>query len=378
MATNPPGDLEVLIDRVLNQVTREDAIAAIERRSDERERASAIVNALPPGVPQRTPEWYRVRRGMITASEFKIAGADTACDSYVWGKIFPQPFPSNDAMRWGCRFEDLAAATYEFEHGTKIHEYGLLIHPDDAWLGASPDGITAYGVAIEIKCPYSRKRVEIERRVDEDRPFPKSDRANLYARYAPQVQGQLEVCGLEACDFVVAHIDEVEEGLFWQLRRVSEHAHRYAIVADMVDPTTGALAYVTSPLGIDDAALLAWQKAKVEAGCIGVHHVHVRELGVNRIRRDRSEWARLRANLGRTKDTIDGIRGSAAKDSEALPPGCVLPMFTGDLDDTLVDAAATTAGVATRATGTTRLVKHATAPASVPVVGSVPLFLDDD
>jgi hypothetical protein len=273
---------------------------------------------------------------MITASEFKIAGAENACDSYIWGKIFPQPFPSNAAMQWGCRFEDLAAVTYEYENATKIHEYGLLIHPKDTWLGASPDGITAYGVAIEIKVPYSRKRVEIDKRVEESRPFPKSDRANLYARYMPQVQGQLEVCDLEACDFVVTHIDALDEATFWQLRRVSEQSYRYAIVADVVNIQTGNLAYKTSPLTADDASLVAWQKDVDKTGCVALHHVHVRELGVTRIRRDRDAWNRLRVNLGRTKEAIESIK-RGAKDVD-IPPGCDVPMFSGDVDDFDIDS----------------------------------------
>ena len=329
-------DAGLWIDRLLNVMSETEALSAVAARARERERASAIVSNLPAGIPQRTPEWYNVRRGMITASEFKIAGAETACDSYVWGKIFPQPFPSNAAMEWGCRFEDLAASTYEFEHATTIKEFGLLVHPRDEWLGASPDGITAYGVAIEIKCPYSRRRVDIDKRVEENRPFPKSDRANLYARYAPQVQGQLEVCDLEVCDFVVAHIDKVDEQTFWQLRRVSDQPHRYAIVADV--PVTGSsLKYSTSPLDMTDAELLAWQQGVSAAECTSVlHHVHVRELGVTRIRRDREKWASLRENLGRTKAVIDNIKKSTA--GVQMAPGCSVPMFSPDAGDDVVVA----------------------------------------
>lgn len=370
-------DLDILIDRILNQVSCDEAQEAISARARERLRASEIVTKLPGGVPQRTPEWYRVRRGMITASEFKIAGATNACDSYIWGKIFPQPFPSNAAMQWGCRFEDLAAATYEFENASKIHEYGLLIHPKDTWLGASPDGITAYGVAIEIKVPYSRKRVEINRRVEEDRPFPKSDRANLYARYSPQVQGQLEVCDLDACDFVVAHIDALDEPTFWQLRRVSEQPYRYAIVADVANVDTGTLAYKTSPLASDDAALLVWQKECSEMpGFVVFHHVHMRELGVTRIRRDRETWSRLRANLGRTKDAIENIK-SRAKAVE-IPQGCSVPMFSGDIDD----VPETNTGVCgQKATVKVERAASAGARPSVPkrptVCSDAPMFVDD-
>ena len=312
-----------LADILLNRHTAEEACALITSRHEERERARRIVAALPPGITQRTPEWYAARKGMLTASEFKIAGADKVSSAYVLGKVFPKPFTTNDAMTWGCRFEDLACATYEIEHDTKVREFGLLLHPDASWIGASPDGITDYGVAVEIKTPYSRKLVEIGKRVEEGRPFAKGDKANLHGRYRAQVQGQLEVCDLEVCDFTVAHIDEMEPDGFWQRRRVSDARHRYALVVDVpkAGSDDGAVAYKTSPLDLDDDALQAWLSGILAAApSARVWYAHVRELGVERIERDRDYWARLRDGLGRTKDAIDTVMAGAAKPSEGAKP----------------------------------------------------------
>jgi hypothetical protein len=52
-----------------------------------------------------------------------------------------------------------------------------LLHPTVAHLGASPDGITPYGVMVEIKCPYSKTLKDIPE------------------EYWAQMQGQLEVTG---------------------------------------------------------------------------------------------------------------------------------------------------------------------------------------
>lgn len=303
------------IDILLNRYACEDVLAMVAARSGEREAAARIVKNLPPGIPQRTPEWYAARKGMLTASEFKTAGATTVSNSYVLGKVFPAPFTTNDAMTWGCRFEDLACATYELENHAKVREFGLLLHPDAAWIGASPDGITDYGVAVEIKCPYSRKLVEIQKRVSDDRPFAQNDRENLHGRYRAQIQGQLEVCDLELCDFVVAHIDEVDRANFWQRRRISNAPHRYAIVVDVpaAEKGDGAVAYRTCPLDLDDAALDAWLKGVLavapEAQAL---YVHVRELCVERVERDREQWSALREGLGRTKAAIDSVMQGAA------------------------------------------------------------------
>jgi hypothetical protein len=61
-------------------------------------------------------------------------------------------------------------------------------------LGASPDGISEDGVMLEIKCPVSRKITGIPPRY-----------------YWCQVQGQLEVCELDRCDFLECKLKEYED-----------------------------------------------------------------------------------------------------------------------------------------------------------------------
>jgi hypothetical protein len=81
--------------------------------------------------------------------------------------------------------------------------------PENFFLGASPDGISDDGVMLEIKCP--------PRRVICGTPTD---------YYWAQMQGQLEVCDLERCDFLecklvefgsceeyLEHIQMVEAGL---------------------------------------------------------------------------------------------------------------------------------------------------------------------
>lgn len=326
------------IDVLLNRHTADDAVEAIRKRAADREAAAAIVIDLPGGIPQRTPPWYAARKGMLTASDFKIAGAAEVSRAYVMSKVFPTPFASNAAMTWGCRFEDLACAVYQVEHDTSVREYGLLVHPDTPWIGASPDGITPYGVAIEIKCPYSRKRSEIDQRVADGRPFPASDRASLHGRYRAQIQGQLEVCGIDVCDFVVAHIDELDAALFWQLRRVSDARHRYAVVVDVpAREDAGRTVYHTSDPKLDDAALKAWLSGVLagagEAVDVQTWFVHVRELGVERIERDRTEWARIRAGLVRTKEAIDAAMATAAPTVQGEHAGAGNASLFGADDD---------------------------------------------
>jgi putative phage-type endonuclease len=303
-------DTDAIIDVLLNRMPLERVIASVERRSKERENEARTVAALPDGIPQRTEEWYAVRRGMITASEFKTACADSN-RGYVMGKVFAKPFVANDAMLWGCRMEDLARMVYEFENDASVREYGLIVHSRFDWMGASPDGITPYGVMLEFKAPYSRKACQIAQRVSDERWFGARDRANLIERYMPQVQGQMEVCDLNACDFVVAHIDEIESpALFWQRRLVTDQRHRYAVVV-CVAGEDGSETRHTSPLHHTNDDMMEWI-ASFSGADTTILFVYVRELGCTRVRRDRSAWETMEAKLKRTRDEMASISAEAS------------------------------------------------------------------
>lgn len=66
----------------------------------------------------------------------------------------------SSAMAHGVKYEDEARVKYEALTGDRVLEFGLMTHPDPdlAWLGGSPDGVSAERDRIvEIKCPVSRK-----------------------------------------------------------------------------------------------------------------------------------------------------------------------------------------------------------------------------
>lgn len=166
-----------------------------------------------PQYEQRTTEWYNVRRSLITASsaaslltknkqickayveEYKLEDIfdynDKSCNPYsskvqfMLDKCKRGSFKGNVATYWGQKYEPVVTDIYSNLTSKDVLEFGLIIHPEYEWLGASPDGITPDGVMIEIKCPFRRKITGIP---------------PLY--YWIQVQLQLEVCGLDYCDFV--------------------------------------------------------------------------------------------------------------------------------------------------------------------------------
>lgn len=152
---------------------------------------------------QRSDEWYAMRRDKLTASS--IAGAIGKChfstrEELLLGKIEEQPYEANPITEWGVKYEDIAIAFYEEMYNTKVLDFGMVPHPTFEAFGASPDGICDdtgndeyVGRMVEIKCPPKRK-------------FTKT----VPPHYLMQVQGQLEVCDLDECDFFQVKIEEYD------------------------------------------------------------------------------------------------------------------------------------------------------------------------
>eukprot|EP00112_Aurelia_sp_Birch-Aquarium-sp1_P024601 Seg784.12 transcript_id=Seg784.12/GoldUCD/mRNA.D3Y31 product="hypothetical protein" protein_id=Seg784.12/GoldUCD/D3Y31 len=93
----------------------------------------------------------------------------------------------------------------------KVMECGLIINPRWPWLGASPDGvlIDAGKVAggIEIKCPFSKKKMNIADVCKEKNFFlemsPCGPKLKSSHAYFYQYQGIMNIVGLQSIDFVV-------------------------------------------------------------------------------------------------------------------------------------------------------------------------------
>ena len=152
---------------------------------------------------QRSEEWYSMRSRILTASSFASALDKchfTSRDELLLSKIEPKPYESNPITEWGVKYEDIAIMFYEELYNTKVLDFGLIPHKTFNIFGASPDGICEdtgndeyTGRMVEIKCPPKRK-------------FTKT----VPPHYGMQVQGQLEVCGLDECDFFQVKIEEYD------------------------------------------------------------------------------------------------------------------------------------------------------------------------
>ena len=152
---------------------------------------------------QRTKEWYEMRETMLTASSLADAlgkGHFKKREDLLIEKTSLEPPPrfTSPIIEWGVKYEPVATTFYEKLNKLSILEFGLVPHPEFTIFGASPDGICDdtspkeyIGRMLEIKCPPKRK-------------FTKE----VPEHYWMQIQGQLETCNLEECDFLQVKLEE--------------------------------------------------------------------------------------------------------------------------------------------------------------------------
>jgi len=145
---------------------------------------------------QRSEEWYKIREGVLTASSLADAigeGHFSTREELLLQKCGgPRGEVPFEIVEWGVMYEPVATTFYEKLNNLTVLEFGLVPHPEFKIFGASPDGICDVdspsdyiGRMLEIKCP------------------PKRNFTNEVPRhYWMQMQGQLESCDLEECDFL--------------------------------------------------------------------------------------------------------------------------------------------------------------------------------
>ena len=214
-----------------------------------REAADAILTR--PQVPQRTQEWYAQGKAVLTASEFaKLLGTPRAVSQLVMSKVPTDVVHQTNRLAcrscdmgpfdWGIRFEPVVKQILTEKWGVIVADTGRILHPTDPNIAASPDGIfltaddpTRVGRLVEIKCPVTRV-------IGEGVPFD----------YWCQMQVQMEVTGIDECDYVEVKLDSIQgavtdlsgavHGHVWLLQHPMTCDMRYAYTeAEMTEIEAG-------------------------------------------------------------------------------------------------------------------------------------------
>ena len=181
-----------------------------------------------PLIEQKTPEWFKQRETMISASDagyfLKTCGVSRAISSLKI-KVGLKSYVNSNCppLMHGNTYEDVSRAIYESRNSVSVTEYGIVTSPTH-FIGASPDGIitachkdtyecqSKYGRLLEIKNPYSR---EID--------------TTVKAEYMVQILQQQYTMQIPICDFVETTIVDINCNTY------TSNNKPYTNLAEMLD-----------------------------------------------------------------------------------------------------------------------------------------------
>ena len=157
---------------------------------------------------QRTPEWYKIRLGKVTASRLSDwlavskakAGAGKPLKArldYEKELLFERKFNTSfetfvsEAMQDGIDYEAYARKQYEEIKGVTVDELGCWYND---FFVASPDGGVGKDGLIEVK-------------IVKDNSFTEILTSGVPDKWWKQIQGQLWASGRKWCDFIAVNFN---------------------------------------------------------------------------------------------------------------------------------------------------------------------------
>lgn len=150
-------------------------------------------------IEQGSPEWYDLRAGVLTASEFATmqAGGKGITRKKLLYKLANERLRqrscedgfSSRYMDRGKEREPEGMGLYEFVTGNEVRQVAF-VYADDERIGCSPDGLVGDDGGVELKCPGLTAHTDylLEKR--------------LPPVYRHQVHGGMLVTGRQWWDFV--------------------------------------------------------------------------------------------------------------------------------------------------------------------------------
>ena len=222
-----------------------------------------------PQPEQRTPEWYSRRNNLITASAAsKAFGTQASVNQLIYEKCKkfcaseddgggggggPMQGSVNSPLHWGQRYEPVTVMVYEYRNQTKLGEFGCIQHDIYPFIGASPDGIN-----IDPTSPIYGRMVEIKNIVNREiTGRPKEE-------YWIQTQIQMEVCGLDECDFVETRFKEFEGEEHYNAATNIKDDEKGIILWFQSAPTLSQQGHVVPPIQLYEYAPIAATVAEYE------------------------------------------------------------------------------------------------------------------
>jgi putative phage-type endonuclease len=142
-------------------------------------------------MKQGTEEWKQFRRSKICASDAPVIMGVSPWSSPLKlyeEKIFGFEIEDNPYMKRGRDLEPLALQAFEKQFNVELFPM-VVCHPSISWMAASMDGLSLdKSIGLEIKCPGKRDHFM-------------SMNGIIPEKYIPQLQHQMEVCGLDSINY---------------------------------------------------------------------------------------------------------------------------------------------------------------------------------
>ncbi|KAG0421000.1 hypothetical protein HPB47_003099 [Ixodes persulcatus] len=85
----------------------------------------------------------RVACSQLRMQDHKVIRCEGDLRDVARTMVSEAPFRS-PATAHGQRNEPKARSKFEGDRGLKVHQFGLVVAPEDPWLGCPPDGIFRY------------------------------------------------------------------------------------------------------------------------------------------------------------------------------------------------------------------------------------------
>lgn len=114
------------------------------------------------GAQQQSEAWFRMRLGVVTASNAyrAIAKVDSDTRATYVAQLVAQVCTgvieetSFKQANWGVENEDAARSSYEFATGETVTPLTFVFKDESFRMGGSPDGRVQKAKGFEIKCPW--------------------------------------------------------------------------------------------------------------------------------------------------------------------------------------------------------------------------------
>lgn len=201
------------------------------------------------------------RHGLLTASNFGCvcSARSPASFSNIVKSILYTQLSGLKEIEHGNTNEHKAIQALELLEGVSVGKCGLFIDEENCCLGATPDGLIGKNAIVEVKCPHSIFRQNIEdgilagkctmwkrERKKKNGDKPKILGINTTHKWYYQVQGQLHITKKDLCYFVIWAGDDIpirlekiyRDDKFWaeKMERRLLSFYDTALLPELVNP----------------------------------------------------------------------------------------------------------------------------------------------